>query len=72
MCKDPKQCQSHDCTLKEIADLKEENEKFRKELNDLKELVHNLTDIEKTIKEIYKHHRHPIINSIKKFFEGGN
>lgn len=70
-CKDPNQCQSHECTLAEIEKLKKENQKFKAELEELKDVIHSLHDIESTIKEIYSSHRHPIIHSIQKFFEGG-
>ena len=70
-CKDPKQCASHECTLGEIEKLREENKKIREDLDELKGIIHGLHDIESVIREIYSSHRHPIIHSIKKFFEGG-
>lgn len=61
-------CDTHDCTLNEIKEIKEENMRIRAELQKLKDAMHSFEEFEDLVIERYRNN-HPIRSKFFKLFE---
>lgn len=57
-------CNSHSCTMDEIKHLKEENQKIRRELNEVKEAIKDFKKFETHVIERYNKKQNSFLNRI--------
>lgn len=66
-------CSQHECTLKQIQDLRSDNEKMQKELEEIKQTLKGVSDVQNVIVERYnKYNKKSVWRKLYDFFRGGN